>query len=207
MTVEFQGETTKGEFTFDVSRNKKCFLLYHGHNDEPYTQQLQGYDPVSKKQIAFGFTGDGNFWIQTIGVDGMAKGKKAAKGVGGDWDHKIFSKDGKTTTRTCRWTWRQVEKNKIVMVWSDIKESGKVDLGARRRGNAEARRGAEVGHGASGADDALRRHASRVEAVAAQKVALDHRHPSAQHGRTRRADQTGRSSADDDVVVVRCGRR
>jgi hypothetical protein len=125
MTVESQGETTKGTFLFEMSRNKKCLILCHG-GDEPYTQQLQGYDPVSKKQIAFGFTGEGDFWIQTIGVDGMAKGKKAAKGVGGDWEHKIFSSDGKTTTRTSKWTWREMGRNKIVMVWYDIKEDGKV---------------------------------------------------------------------------------
>ena len=54
--------------------NKKCILLYHGSKDEPFTQQLQGFDPVSRKQIAFGFSENGNFQIQTITVDGMRKG-------------------------------------------------------------------------------------------------------------------------------------
>ena len=83
-------------------------------------QQLQGYDPVAKKLVAFGFSGDGNFQIQTIKVDGMKKGMTAAKGVGGDWELKVFAADGTTKTNISKWEFTQLEKDKVVMTWSKV---------------------------------------------------------------------------------------
>lgn len=124
MTSTALGKTTTGTFDFQIAPNKKCILLYSGGDGLPFTQQLQGYDPVSKKQVAFGFCQDGHFQIQTISVDGMRKGLKAAKGVGGDWELKTFSTDGKTSVLTCKWKWDALEKDRIVMVWYDAKRDG-----------------------------------------------------------------------------------
>jgi len=125
MTNDRSGTITTGTFRIEFAPNRKCILLYHGGEKDPFTQQLQGYDPVGKKQIAFGFVENGNFQIQTITVDGMRKGLKAAKGVGGNWEQKIFSPDGKTTTFTSKWKWTHLDKDKIVMMWTDIKQEGK----------------------------------------------------------------------------------
>jgi hypothetical protein len=121
MTNDADGKITTGTFKFRIAPNKKCVLLYHGGEDEPFTQQLQGYDPVARKLVAYGFSENGNFQIQTIGIDAFKKGMKAKKGVGGDWELKVFAADGTTTTTTSKWTWTHLEKDKIVMVWSDIK--------------------------------------------------------------------------------------
>jgi len=103
MTNDTDGKITTGTFKFRIAPNKKCVLLYHGGEGEPFTQQLQGYDPVAKKLVAYGFSDNGNFQIQTIGIDGFKKGMKAAKGVGGDWELKVFASDGTTTTSTSKW--------------------------------------------------------------------------------------------------------
>jgi hypothetical protein len=132
MTSDSFGQVTTGTFTMKYAPNKNCILLYHGSGDGPFTQQLQGYDPVSKKQIAFGFSGNGDFQIQTITVDGMKKGMKAAKGVGGDWEHKLFSTDGTTTTTTFKWKWEQLDKDKIVIVWFDARKNGQPVAGENR---------------------------------------------------------------------------
>ena len=95
-------------------------LLYHGGEGEPFTQQLQGYDPVAKKLVAYDFSENGNFQIQTIGIDGFKKGMKAKQGVGGEWELKVFAADGTTTTSTSKWKWTHLEKDKIVMEWYDI---------------------------------------------------------------------------------------
>jgi hypothetical protein len=120
MTNDADGKITTGTFKFRISPNKKCVLLYHGEKGEPFMQQLQGYDPVAKKLLAFGFSENGNFQIQTICIDGMAKGKKAAKGDGGNWEQKVFGTDGTTTTSTSKWKFTHLEKDKVVMEWSDI---------------------------------------------------------------------------------------
>ena len=125
MTDEMGGETTTGIFRFHVAPNKKCILLYHGAPGAPYTQQLQGYDPVTKKLIAVGFRDTGDYQIQTIIIDGMEKGKIAAKGIGGSWEMKVFGTDGKTTITTSKWSFEDVGKKRVVMLWSDMKEDGK----------------------------------------------------------------------------------
>ena len=125
MTDEVEGDKTTGIFNFHFAPNNKCILLYHGSEEESFTQQLQGFNPVTKKQVAYGFAEDGHFQIQTITVKGMRKGMKAAKGVGGDWERKVFSTDGTTTTYTSRWVINELTKNKIVVVWLDEKKDGK----------------------------------------------------------------------------------
>jgi hypothetical protein len=120
MTNDADGEITTGTFKFRIAPNKKCVLLYAGGEGDPFTQQLQGYDPVAKKLVAFGFSEDGDFQIQTIGIDGMKKGMKAAKGIGGDWELKVFATDGTTTTSTSKWKFTHLERDKVVVVWSDI---------------------------------------------------------------------------------------
>ena len=119
MTNDADGKITTGIFTFRISQNGNCVLLYHGDEGGPFTQQLQGYDPVAKKLVAYGFTDNGNFQIQTIGIDGMTAGKKVAEGLGGDWEHKIFSAGGAVTTTTSKWKFVTVESDKIVMQWFD----------------------------------------------------------------------------------------
>ena len=125
MTDEVDGHKTTGIFNFHFAPNNKCILLYHGIEEESFTQQLQGFNPVTKKQVAYGFADDGHFQIQTITVKGMRKGMKAAKGVGGDWERKVFSTDGTTTIFTSKWIFEEVEKDKVVMLWFDGKENGK----------------------------------------------------------------------------------
>lgn len=120
MTNDADGKITTGIFNFRISRNGNCVLLYHGDEGGPFTQQLQGYDPVAKKLVAYGFTDNGNFQIQTIGIDGMTVGKKVAEGLGGDWEHKIFRADGAVTTTTSKWKFLKVENDEVVMEWSDI---------------------------------------------------------------------------------------
>ena len=121
MTNDADGKITTGVFNFKISRNKKCVLLYHGGKDDPHTQQLQGYDPVAKKLVAYGFAETGHFQVQTIGINGMKKGMEADEGTGGDWEMKVFGKDGSTKTTTSKWKFTKMEKDKIVMVWYDIK--------------------------------------------------------------------------------------
>ena len=58
-------------------------------------------------------------------IDGMKKGMKMAKGVGGSWELKRFTNDGKTITTTSKWTMSEVDETHRVMVWSDVKEDGK----------------------------------------------------------------------------------
>lgn len=125
MTTDVYGEPRVGTFDFQLAPNEKCFLIYHGAEGVPFTQQLEGYDPVIKKHVAFGFCEDGVFQIQTISVEGMRKGLKAAKGIGGDWEAKRFSPDGKLTTLTSKWRFAEFTDNKIVMFWSDVKRDGK----------------------------------------------------------------------------------
>lgn len=55
----------------------------------------------------------------------MKKGMRLAAGVGGDWETRIASKDGKATTQTARWKFTQVDQDRLVIVWSDQKEDGK----------------------------------------------------------------------------------
>jgi hypothetical protein len=124
MTSDAFGRISTGTFQISFSPNRKCLLLYHGTAGEPFVQQLQGYDPVGKKQIAFGFSENGNFQIQTITVQGMRKGMKAAKDVGGDWEAKVFSTDGTTSITTCKWKWAELEKDRIVIVWFDTTTDG-----------------------------------------------------------------------------------
>jgi len=132
MTNEVFGETNTGIFRFRIAPNKKCALLYHGSDKEPYTQQLQGYDPVAKKLFAFGFQDTGNFQIQTISIDGMTKGKKAAKGEGGSWELKVFGTDGKTITSTSKWSFTHLDDEKVVIVWKDIVDDGQPKPGEIR---------------------------------------------------------------------------
>ena len=82
------------------------------------------YDPVAKHEIAWGVDKDGQRQIQTIVIDGMKKGMKMAKGVGGSWELKRFTNDGKTITTTSKWTLTEVDETHMVMVWSDVKEDG-----------------------------------------------------------------------------------
>ena len=62
--------------------------------------------------------------IQTIVVDGMKKGMRAAKGVGGSWELKVFGNDGTTTTTTSKWSFIEVDQKQVVMVWTDVNEDG-----------------------------------------------------------------------------------
>ncbi len=123
-TFEIDGKTNPITFHFRIAPNKKCILLYDDSEGEPGTQQLQVYDPIAKHEIAWGVDKDGNRQIQKIVIDGMKKGMKAAKGVGGSWELQVFDNDGKTTTTTCKWSFAELDETHSVMVWSDVKEDG-----------------------------------------------------------------------------------
>jgi hypothetical protein len=124
-TYDTNGKIEKGIFSFRRARNDKCFLIYaEGLGGTP-VQQLQGYDPVAKKFVAWGFTADGSCWQQTISVDGLKAKMKLAAGIGGKWESRVSTKDGTTTTTTCKWTFPEVTENQLVIVWSDVKEGDK----------------------------------------------------------------------------------
>lgn len=123
-TFELNGETNPITFRFRISRNKKCILLYHEVAGKPGTQQLQAYNPVTKKEIAWGVDKDGNRQIQTIAIDGMAKGKRAAKGVGGSWELRVLRNDGTTSTTVSEWSFTQLDEKQSAMVWSNVVEDG-----------------------------------------------------------------------------------
>jgi hypothetical protein len=123
-TLEIDGQTLPITFRFRISPNKKCILLYHNSDGSEGTQQLQVYDPVAKHEVAWGVDEKGQRQIQTIVVDGMKKGMKMAKGVGGSWELKRFTNDGKTITTTSKWTMTDLDETHMVMVWSDVKEDG-----------------------------------------------------------------------------------
>jgi hypothetical protein len=124
-TTEFNGKTESGTFIFRRAQNQKCFLLYLEGTGGASVQQLQGFDPVTRKNVVWGFTGDGDCWFHTIGIDGMKKGTKLATGAGGTWVTRTSSRDGKTTTETGKWKFTQVDEKQLTIVWSDRKEDGK----------------------------------------------------------------------------------
>lgn len=124
-TAEVGGESTPITFRFRVSPNKKCLLLYDDSDGVPGTQQLQVYDPVAKQEIAWGVDKDGQRQIQTIVVNGMKKGMKAAKGVGGTWEIKLSTNDGQTIMTKGKWAFVKVDETHVVMEWTDLKEDDK----------------------------------------------------------------------------------
>ena len=73
--------------------------------------------------------------------------------------------------------------------------------------NAELSAVARVMGGARGADEALRRHAADVEAIAAEEIALDQRDLRAEPGGAGGADQARRAAADDNHIVFSRRRR
>jgi hypothetical protein len=123
-TFEIDGQIRPITFRTRIAPNKKCLLHYDEVDGMPGTQQLQVYDPVAKHEIAWCVDKDGQRVIQTIVVDGMKKGMKIAKGVGGSWEAKQFTNDGKTITTTCKWIVAERDETHSVMVWSDVKEDG-----------------------------------------------------------------------------------
>ena len=112
-TTECNGKTESGTFIFRRARNQKCFLLYLEGTGGASVQQLQGFDPVTRKNVVWGFTGDGDCWFHTIGIDGMKKGTKLATGAGGTWVTRTSSRDGKTTTETEKWKFTQVDEKQF----------------------------------------------------------------------------------------------
>lgn len=123
-TFESDGKVMPLTFRIRTSPNKKCILLYDSSEEVPGTQQLQVYDPVAKHEIAWGVDKEGQRQIQTIVVDGMKKGMKMVKGVGGSWEAKQFTNDGQTITLTCKWIVAELDETHGVLVWSDVKEDG-----------------------------------------------------------------------------------
>ena len=88
-----------------------------------------------------------------------------------------------------------------------LHDGAEVGLHGPRHPHAERGGRAHVAHHARGADDALGWHTPDVEAVAAQQVPLDQRHPRAKPGRPRRRDEAGGARADHHEVVAGCRRR
>lgn len=123
-TFEHDGKVNEITFRTRIASNKKCLLHSEVVDGLPGTQHLQVYDPVAKHEIDWCVDKDGQRIIQTIVIDGMKKGLKAAKGVGGSWEAKTFSNDGKTSTITCKWVFVEFDEKRSVMVWSDVKEDG-----------------------------------------------------------------------------------
>lgn len=123
-TFEQDGKVSEITFRTRIAPNKKCLLHYDELDGTPGTQQLQVYDPIAKHEIAWCVDKDGQRIIQAIVIDGMKKGMKAAKGVGGSWEAKTFRNDGTTSTITCKWVFAEYDGQRSVMVWSDVKEDG-----------------------------------------------------------------------------------
>lgn len=130
-TYETEGKSEPCTFSFIRARNGKCFLLYATGLGGAPVQQLQGYDPVGKKTVAWAFTGDGSCWLQTIEIDGMKKGMKLSAGVGGTWESRVSTKDGKTSTTTEKWSCTHADENKLVIAWSEAKKDGQPQPDAR----------------------------------------------------------------------------
>ena len=86
-----------------------------------------------------------------------------------------------------------------------IHHRAEVHARAGRHPHAELARPAHVGDGAGRPDQALRRHAADVEAIAAHQPALDERHARAEPGRARRRDQPRGARPDHDQVVAARG--
>ena len=83
-----------------------------------------------------------------------------------------------------------------------IHHRAEVHARAGRHPHAELARPAHVGDGAARPDQALRRHAADIEAIAAHQPALDERHARAESGRARRRDQPRGPGPDHDQVVA-----
>jgi hypothetical protein len=83
----------------------------------------------------------------------------------------------------------------------------KIDRDARGHAHAERTRPPDVGRGARSPEEGLRRHAADVQAVAAEQVALDERHPGAQARGARGRHEARRAAADHDEIVAALGRR
>ena len=84
---------------------------------------------------------------------------------------------------------------------------GEVDLRFARERNAELGTAARLVRRARRANDAFRRHAADVQAIAAHEIALDERDLRAQTGGARGAHQTRGAAADDDQIVFSRRRR
>lgn len=123
-TIEMDGETHATIIRKRIAPNNKCILFTSERNGVPGTQQLQGYDPRAGHAISWVVDNEGRLRTQTIVIDGLKKGLKAAEGVGGSWTLTAINDDGTTVTTTCRWTVAELSQTRWVMVWSDVKEDG-----------------------------------------------------------------------------------
>ncbi len=123
-TFEIEGEVHPITFRLRIAPNKKCIVINDTIEGVPGTQQLQVYDPVARKEIAWGVDNEGNRQIQTIVIDGMEKGKKAAPGIGGSWELNVFRGDGTTTTTTSEWEFARFDGQLSEMVWSNVTTDG-----------------------------------------------------------------------------------
>ena len=83
-------------------------------------------------------------------------------------------------------------------------DGGKVRIEPARQ--AESLGPASLVRELGGADERLGRHAAAVEAVAAHCALFDQQHPRARRRRDHCGDQSGRSGADDDQIVVEAAR-
>jgi hypothetical protein len=122
-TIEIDGQAGSTTFRFRIAPNRKCILV-SDEGDGPGLQQIQVYDPVAKHEIAWGVDKDGQRQIQTIVTDGVKKGMRAAKGVGGSWELKVFTNDGRTITETSKWVFTELSDTSVAIVWSDVRRDG-----------------------------------------------------------------------------------
>ena len=86
-----------------------------------------------------------------------------------------------------------------------LHDGGEIDINTKAHAGIAGR--ARLVHGARGAKQRFRRHASCVQAVAAQPLVLDERHTGAKSGRTNCRNETGGAAADRYEVVNRGGMR
>ena len=84
-------------------------------------------------------------------------------------------------------------------------DGGEVEVGARR-GDAEFVRTRHVRQQPCRADQRLRRHAAGIEAITAQLVLFDQRHPGLDCGSDVRSHQPGAAAADDHDIAVEARR-
>ncbi len=91
----------------------------------PLIHRVDGYDPVGKKWVMTGYRKDGTYVVATLTVKGMKKGKVMAVGELGKWDFRRCHEDGTTVSGRAIFSCTKLEKDHLVVQWSDRIENGK----------------------------------------------------------------------------------
>ena len=121
-TTESDGTVLHSTWRLRLSRTKTCFLSYEEGGGLPAMQTVDGYDPVAKKWTVAAFDAAGSFFLLTVHVANITKGKHLTKEVIGSSKFTIFKEDGTTTTMTSQLSCLECSDNRVVLLWSDTKD-------------------------------------------------------------------------------------